>query len=149
VLLKRKTEPFAEWEAQAKTWRTTIDQQRNTPMLRIEIAQEITVLPYSYFQEARFWRNEKVWEITFFWPSVMVTIKGQNLQKIVRLMAEQSLAALEFRPEGEKSPKDDDPEFESVTVASRAESPMSPPVTTKSEEGPKTLHRQCYSVMRP
>jgi hypothetical protein len=153
MLLKRKSEDLLEGglAAAANTgWprRSHINEQRQTPTLHVEVAQEITILPYSYFQEARFYRNGETWEVVLYWPSVIVTVKGQNLEKMVRLTAEQSLASLEFRPAVKQPVSDDLPEFESITVTPRTASPSPlPPVETKPQAGPKNVHRQCYSVV--
>ena len=151
MLLKRKSEEgLSDWEIEAKTKvrRSSIREQRNTSTLQVKIAENIRILPYAYFQEARFHQEGKAWEINLYWPSVIVTVKGENLDRMVGLVAEQSLSSLEFRSDGEKSPRDDDPDFESLTLTPRSEGPFPPPpAEAKSQEGPKAIYRQCYSVV--
>ena len=151
MLLKRKSEEgLSEWEAEAKAkvLRSSVSEQRNTPTLQVQIAQDTRILPYSYFQEARFHREDKAWEIELYWPSVTVTIKGINLEKMVRQVAEHALASLEFHPDGDKHMREDRPEFESITLTPRAEGPL-PPRTAeaKPREAVQAAPRHCYSVV--
>lgn len=140
MLLPRKTEEgLSKWEieARAKVWRSSVREQRNTSTLRVKIGHDTRILPYAYFQEARFHREGTAWEINLYWPSVIVTMKGENLDRVADLVAEQSLSSLGFQPDGDKHEREDT-EFESVTLTPRSENPFPHPsaeTTSREERG--------------
>ena len=129
-----------------KVWRSTMRQQRNIPSLQIVTDEGVRILPWAYFQEATSRRHGDMWEIVLHWPSVVVTVKGRNMDRMPGLIAEHELAVLEFHPEGEK--REDLPEFESITLTTRPEDPLLPqPAKARPPRGPAFAHQQCYSVV--
>ncbi len=149
MLLPRKSEPWAEFlaEAAAKVWHSTMREQRNSSCLQIVTDEGNTILPYSYFQEARCRKRDKTWEVVLYWPWVMVSVRGRNMDKMPGLIAEHGLALLEFHPNGERVERDDLAELESVTLTARLENPaLPPPAEAKSQAGPKTSYHQGYSL---
>jgi hypothetical protein len=145
MLLRRKSETLAELEA--TVWRSTVREQRNSASLQIETDEGITILPYAYFQEARCRKEGEVWEIVLYWPWVMVSITGRNLEKMPGLIAEHGLASLEFHPQGEKVQRQDRPDLESVCLIPRRESPVLPsPACMPAAAGTKTPHQYGYAV---
>jgi hypothetical protein len=148
MLLKRKSEDVAGWDQAERTvWHSTVREQRGSTSLQIETDDGITILPYSYFQEARCRKQDRTWEIVLYWPWVIVSVKGRNLEKMPGLIAEHGLASLEFHPQGEKVNRDDRPELESVSLIPRSEEPvLPPPAGVPSPVGAKTAYRYSYSV---
>jgi hypothetical protein len=151
MLLKRKSadavEVALEAQADRKVWRSTIREQRNSSSLQVETDEEITILPYAYFQEARCRKQVEAWEIVLYWPWVIVNVKGRNMEKMPGLIGEHGLALLEFHPQGEKLNRDDRPELESVTLIPRTETPvLPPPAEAQSSARPNASHRYSYSV---
>jgi hypothetical protein len=151
MLLKRKSadavEVALEAQADRKVWRSTIREQRNSSSLQVETDEEITILPYAYFQEARCRKQVEAWEIVLYWPWVIVNVKGRNMEKIPGLIAEHGLASLEFHPERERVHRDDQPDLESVTLISRTADPAAPaPVQAEPQPGANTVPRYSYSI---
>jgi hypothetical protein len=151
MLLKRKSvdalEEALQAQAERKVWRSTIREQRNSSSLQIKTDEEITILPYAYFQEARCRKQDGTWEIVLYWPWVIVNVKGRNMEEMPGLIGEHGLALLEFHPQGEKLNRDDRPELESVTLIPRTENPVLPPPTeAQSSATPKASYRYSYSV---
>jgi hypothetical protein len=130
-----------------KVWHSTMREQRNSSCLQIVTDEEMTILPYSYFQEARCRKRDKTWEVVLYWPWVIVSIRGRNMDKMPELIAEHGLALLKFHPNGERVKRDDCPEFESITLKARSQDPVLPPnAEAKPQAGPKVTHRYSYSV---
>jgi hypothetical protein len=151
MLLKRKSadalEAALEAQAERTVWRSTIRQQQHSSSLQIETDEEITILPYAYFQEARCRKKGETWEIALYWPWVVVRIKGMNMQKMPDLIGDHELASLEFHPEGQRVRRDDQPEVESVTLIPRTEAPLlPPPAEAQSAGGAIASHRYSYPV---
>jgi hypothetical protein len=118
-----------------KVWHSTMREQRNSSCLQIVTDEERTILPYSYFQEARCRERDKTWEVVLYWPWVIVTVRGRNMDKMPELIAEHGLALLKFHPDGERVARDDFPEFESVTLTPRSENSFPhPPANSASRE---------------
>jgi hypothetical protein len=144
MLLPRKSDPWAGLEA--KVWHSVMREERGTPSLRIVTDEGIRILPYAYFQEASCQRHGETWEIALHWPSVIVTVRGRNMEKMPELIAEHGLALLEFHPQGDR--REDLPEFESILLTTRPEDSSSPQAATaKPPRSPAVAHRQCYSVV--
>jgi hypothetical protein len=148
MLMKRESQGVAGWEQAEKTvWHSIVREQRSSSSLQIETDEEITILPYAYFQEARCRKKDRTWEIMLYWPWVIVSVKGRNMEDLPRLIAEHGLALLEFHPQGERVNRDDRPELESVTLIPRSEEPvLPPPVGAQSPAGSNTAYRSSYSV---
>jgi hypothetical protein len=106
-----------------KIERQEILEKQGSPTVRFIIDSHTFILPYAFFVRAECHVQDDRFLIIAHWTTLLVTIQGFRLDKLVEWLAEYRLFSVTLRTEIEKSPDENQPYLERILITMREESP--------------------------